>query len=225
MEKYRKLDEKINSIWREIAAAPSFVPTIDWADWEAKIEDKTTFRSIKKQYEQNIAILDQQPIKVDVYQTPEEFETELKRSKIEAARALGMVRLLTEEADAIVMTKSEWPFWTSQQHLDSVPGVEAEYDRLAADLRAFVPTDVFDSLEGIDLQANIVDVLDRGQIPDFDLATFELLPPESPVRIAVEQEYADFSLRAKEAGASPMSLDAMIEQARTSQMQLQEKSQ
>ena len=110
--------------------------------------------------------------------------------------------------------KSEWPFWNAQQHLDSVPGLEAEYDRLADNLHAFVPFPVQEALESIDLQKDIIDKLDAGKIPEIDIATYDILPAESPVRIAIEKEYDAFAKRISAAGATVTPLATMLSQAR-----------
>ncbi len=128
-----------------------------------------------------------------------------------------LIAQLETEAEATLAVKSEWPFWNAQQHFDSVPGVEAEYDRLADNLHAFVPFELEEALNSYDLQKNIVDKLDAGLIPEIDIATYDLLPAESPVRIAIEKEYSQFATKINAAGATAIPLDTLLAQARAAQ--------
>lgn len=100
--------------------------------------------------------------------------------------------------------------------MDSVPGVEAEYDRLADGLRAFVPFEVEESLNSIDLQTTIIDKIEAGLVPEIDISTYDILPPESPVRLAIEQEYKDFAARISASGATAAPLATILDQARAS---------
>lgn len=210
VQKYRNLETKLDNIWQEVNAAPSRVTTIDWSYWESKIDDKKLFQKVKFDHETKSKSLEQ-PCKVEVFQSKEQFDRELHSAKISACNALSMVQLLENEIIELADTKSQWPFWTSQQHLDSVPGLEAEYDRQAADLHAFTPTAIIDTLETIDLETDIITPLSQGKNPTIDFSIYSTLPPESPLRIAIEAEYKDFHARAIEAGASPAPLLHLIE--------------
>lgn len=107
--------------------------------------------------------------------------------------------------------KQEAPQWTKQEMFDSIPGQEAEMDRQQENQSPFTPIDTENALKNYNVYENITKKQKDNNLPTIDLDIYNLLPPESPIRIAIEQDYAMYGERLKEVGIEPPALPQLLE--------------
>lgn len=123
-QEFAEAQTTLDTMWREVYAAPKEVKPIDFAYFEGKIKNKTAFAEIKKQYEA-VSF----PVVKTAFQTKEAAEAKVKAAKGQAEFMQDTIVNYKARIEQLKFASTVIPFLSLQEEIKLVPGLDQEFDR------------------------------------------------------------------------------------------------